>query len=467
MTIEISQIYQKRKIVYIYLDANEEIQNLKKQVGDKVLLYLGTWQMWGERPVEEAWKNKTHDWIIWPHQTSRLNRWVVLVINVKDDKSAIHTASQDTEHAKAEKNEIENFLGGLKDFNFGDENPVLDTDDGLNKKDELGSAHLAICYVKTVLEQLNKGTYAYDINSSDFDELGEDGKSLAKKVEGEYDSILTQVKKLTKLEELEKQLNQLKVENELRTEKEKYKTKRKDDKSWTLTASEKNRIDQTTNKEDLEKVVGDIMQERDAAEKVDNWIKENISSKDKLEDLPKETDIDNNAELPSSAKEKVKWKLREKVISLMPTTTTEEKIKKHLTEVLNDWRKWEYLFDNGKEDDKDYTLASMFNQSFRGTVAKEMEPEIEAAIKVNTLEGYRELDRKWGQAKKEGEVEYNVNREYLEAWKTLREYLQSDKIGKDKWMETYLKGFYGNDKFQKDEQLYQWLQAQIEVLTKE
>jgi len=156
--------------------------------------------MWSERAIENAWNNKTYEWIVWPYQTSILNRWVVLVINVKNGKSSIHTASQDTHHAKAEKSEIENFLGGLKDFNFCDENPVLDTDDGLNEKDELGSAYLAICYVKTVLEQIEKGIYDYGISASDFDELEADGKSLLKKVEEEYGNILIQVREIDQLE---------------------------------------------------------------------------------------------------------------------------------------------------------------------------------------------------------------------------------------------------------------------------
>jgi len=34
----------------------------------------------------------------------------------------------------------------------------------------------------------------------------------------------------------------------------------------------------------------------------------------------------------------------------------------------------------------------MFNQSFGKTVAKEMLPKIETAIKTNTMEGYKKLD---------------------------------------------------------------------------
>jgi hypothetical protein len=456
MTIKISQIYQKRKIVYIYLDTNEEIQNLKKQIGDnKVLLHLGTWQMWGERAIENAWKNKTHDLIIWPYQTSRLNRWVVLVISIKDGKAAIHTASQKTEHAKAEKEEIKNFLGGLEGFNFSDEdpeNPKLDTDDGLKIKDESGSAYLAICYVKTALEQISKNSYDYEFSSSGFDEVGEGGKSLLEEVEEEYKSILTQIQKLTKLEEIEKEL-------ELRSKKEKYKKARKDGQSWTLTGQESSRIDQAASIEDLEKVVGDIMQERDAAEKIDNWIKDHISSKTKLEELPKETDIDSNAEIPSSAKEKVKLKLQEKIVELMPETTTEEKIKKHLTGVLNKWKKWEYLFDNNRKDDEDYGQASMFNQNFRGAVAKKMAPEIKNAIETNTLKGYQDLDESWSnEARKDGKVKYNEDLDYYGAWKTLREYLSEEKANKDEWMKVWLQSFYGEDKFIEVENLYQTLQ---------
>ena len=264
------------------------------------------------------------------------------------------------------------------------------------------------------------------------------------------------------LEKLKKLINE--SNEDLKLAKEKYKKERKDGQPWNLTGQEKARIDQATNMQDLEKLVGDITQERDDEEKIDKWIKEKISDKTKVEDLPSEATIDNSPELPLSAKDQVKWKLREKIVELMPENTTEEKIKKHLTEVLNKWRKWEYLFDNGKKDDEDYTLASMFNQTFRGTVAKEMEPEIEAAIKINTLEGYKKLDEKWGQGKinKEGEVEYNVDREYLEAWKILREFLKEIEVSKYEKVKEYLTtNYYGEERWKEIE-----VNAQIEVNNK-
>jgi len=35
----------------------------------------------------------------------------------------------------------------------------------------------------------------------------------------------------------------------------------------------------------------------------------------------------------------------------------------------------------------------MYDKNFRGTVAKEMLPKIEAGIKTNTLEGYKNLNK--------------------------------------------------------------------------
>lgn len=43
MTIKISDAYQNRKLVYIYLDTNKEAKQLTKDAG-KVLLHLETWQ---------------------------------------------------------------------------------------------------------------------------------------------------------------------------------------------------------------------------------------------------------------------------------------------------------------------------------------------------------------------------------------------------------------------------------------
>ncbi|CAG8593404.1 996_t:CDS:2 [Cetraspora pellucida] len=107
------------------------------------------------------------------------------------------------------------------------------------------------------------------------------------------------------------------------------------------------------------------------------------------EELPSDADIDSDSELPANFKEEAKLIREEKAIELTPTpTTTMGEIKKHLTETL---------------------------QNFGKTVAKEMKPKIENAIKTDTLDGYRELDKEWGQNKAdtEGQVEYNADREYM------------------------------------------------------
>ena len=165
---------------------------------------------------------------------------------------------------------------------------------------------------------------------------------------------------------------------------------------------------------------------------VEQWINENISKKDKEEDLPSETEIDNNSQILPSFKHKVKKALWKRKVELTPDNTLIEKIKKHLMENIYKWKNWEYLnnVEGGKEDDEDsWLLTEMFNQSFGKTVAKEMLPKIETAIKTNTMEGYKKLDEEWGEGKlnKEGEIEFNFERDYFGAWFTLKDYLKEAK----------------------------------------
>jgi len=59
----------------------------------------------------------------------------------------------------------------------------------------------------------------------------------------------------------------------------------------------------------------------------------------------------------------------------------------------------------------------MFNKSFRNKVAEEMLPKIKKAINTDTIEGYKELDKEWGQGKTDdgGKVVFNDDRDYFEA----------------------------------------------------
>lgn len=189
MTISTNNAYQNRKVVYIYLDTNEEAQKLLKDAGNKVLLHLDTWQMWGKKPITDAWNNKTADWIIWPHQTSKSERWVLLVINVKENKAAVHTASQ-TKDAKAEEVEILNYLTELT----GLAKPQIDTDNGAGDRTDRESALLAILYAKETLKAIKAGNYNYDFDNSDYD-LTATGK--------EYDQLLTDIAKLKTIKEIE------------------------------------------------------------------------------------------------------------------------------------------------------------------------------------------------------------------------------------------------------------------------
>jgi len=117
--------------------------------------------------------------------------------------------------------------------------------------------------------------------------------------------------------------------------------------------------------------------------------------------LPEEAVID-KTEFSPSDKEKIKWKLQEKKIELMPATTTKEKIKKHLTEVKFKWEKWINLAkQKDATDSADYSMALMFyegseknKEGFGKTVAQEMLPKITAAIAKDTIEDYRDLDKK-------------------------------------------------------------------------
>ncbi|CFW92857.1 protein of unknown function (coil coil domain) [endosymbiont DhMRE of Dentiscutata heterogama] len=249
----------------------------------------------------------------------------------------------------------------------------------------------------------------------------------------------------------------------LKTAKEKYKKERLDGKSWSLTEAEKSQLEKATNKQDLEDTVKTLMDKKDEAEqKIKDWIEKNISGKTKKEDLPSDADIDNDSELPANFKEEAKLIREEKAIELTPTpTTTMGEIKKHLTETLFKWKRWKFLVENNKKDDKSYIVALMYSQNFGKTVAEEMKPKIENAIKTDTLDGYRELDKEWGQNKvdSEGQVEYNADREYMAAWETLRELLKKTAVSKyDQIKEYLITNYFGEQRWKEIE-----IQAQIEV----
>ncbi|CAI2183139.1 311_t:CDS:10, partial [Funneliformis geosporum] len=215
------------------------------------------------------------------------------------------------------------------------------------------------------------------------------------------------------------------VVNDLKTAKENYKTKRPDGQPWALplTKAEKDKIDEAANKDDLDDVAKKIKEEQD---------KNNISNKTKPEELiTTEQDIDKelgSKKLPPGFKDNVKLTLLAKQINLLPEPTDVlGKIKKHLMDTKYNWRKWEYLIDNEKTDDEDYTVASMYNQTFRKEVAEHVLPKIEVAINTNTIEGYKNLDKEWsGEANidKKSEVNYNLKRDYFGAWIILRSLLK-------------------------------------------
>jgi len=170
-------------------------------------------------------------------------------------------------------------------------------------------------------------------------------------------------------------------------------------------------------------------------ESVKQWIKDNISSKNENK-LPSETEIDNNNQILPDLKHRVKKALWKKKVELTPIDAPTGKIKKHLMENMYKWKNWEYLdnVEGGEEDDEDsWLLTKMFNESFGKTVAKEMLPKIETAIKTNTIEGYKKLDEEWGEKKldKEGKIEFNFERDYFGAWYTLKDYLKEAKTSKE------------------------------------
>jgi len=303
-----------------------------------------------------------------------------------------------------------------------------------------------------VLDVLRQKTFTDLYNSwSNTVDKSELEDKLKKEVEAnvtKWDDLIAEAKKT--------------VADDLKNAKEKYKKGDISGEIWSLTEPEKSRIDRAANKQDLEKAVREIMEER----KVDNWIKDKISSKTKVEELPTEAAIDSDAEIPTNAKEQVKWKLQEKKIELMLENNAKGKIKKHLTEVKFKWEKWIYLVKQKVEKDPtDYSMALMFDKDFGKTVAEEMLPKITAAIAKDTIEDYQILDKEWGQNILEDDrAKYNEDRDYYEVWKDLRKYLHEEKVNKDEWMKVNLKGFYGEDKFKEVERQYQELQAQIELL---
>ncbi|CAG8837869.1 29515_t:CDS:2, partial [Racocetra persica] len=80
--------------------------------------------------------------------------------------------------------------------------------------------------------------------------------------------------------------------------------------------------------------------------------------------------------------------------------------------------------ENNKKDDKSYIVTLMYSQNFGKTVAEEMKPKIENAIKTDTLDGYRELDKEWGQNKVDSEGQTAVSK-----YDQIKEYLITNYFG--------------------------------------
>lgn len=434
--------------------------------------------------IEEIWQAKVQkDWGEFSNETGRED-WLVLIRRFTFDNTIIEKVKTEAKEKLEGIFSIKDSDSEAKKYLKGQARDKLLEDFSSYKADEIAYA-VELCYNETYLgwltEHIDEILKSNNLTLKEVDQKVLE--SLREKTFTDLYKTWDNTVDKSELDKLSKEINAdvvkwdnlvagaaKAVADELKTAKEKAKKEDIDGRPWTLTASEKSRIDQAANKQDLEKVVRDIMKEKDDRDKFEKWIKENISDKTKTEDLPSEAEIDNNADFSPSAKQQAKWKLQEKKIELMPETTAKGKIKKHLMRVKFDWEKWNYLVEQkDKTNPADYAMALMFaegskedKQGFGKTVAQEMLPKIIAAIAKDTMEDYRNLDKEWGQSLLEdGKVKYNEDRDYYGVWENLRKYLYANK---DEWMKDHLRGVYGDNKFQEYENLYQGLQAQIEVL---
>lgn len=113
-----------------------------------------------------------------------------------------------------------------------------------------------------------------------------------------------------------------------------------------------------------------------------------------------------------------------------------EKVKQHLEKVEKRWKELK-----SSEDLEDHNVKMFQEWDKGGKKSDEILLLIDKALRAgklaNTLEGYQLLNKEWGENKvsDEGEVEYNVDRDYFGAWSTFRSLLKGweKSINNDKY----------------------------------
>ena len=224
---------------------------------------------------------------------------------------------------------------------------------------------------------------------------------------------------------------QKKVASELKSAKEKAKKESNDGTpwAWDLTQEEREKIDQAATKKELDAIVANIKSGRDAVGSKDlatanEWIKENILSKNKLEDLTvTDEDIEKalgSLKLPKNFVENAKQTLRRKRRELTPEPTTIEGKIEDLLIWFRDRVSYLKKGVGGKRE------VEVFKKYWETKMDKVI-PLVEKALKTNTLASYKLLDEEWLNLKNQelGENNKNYNSEFdYFCWNTLRNHLE-------------------------------------------
>ncbi|MCE8162930.1 MAG: hypothetical protein I3273_00790 [Candidatus Moeniiplasma glomeromycotorum] len=142
-----------------------------------------------------------------------------------------------------------------------------------------------------------------------------------------------------------------------------------------------------------------------------------------LEDLINEI-IKNTGELDDLIKEARKQKkggeIEKPPVNADSSVDDISKIRAHLIKVRDEWK--------GYLTSQDTTnIHVLMFQKFKDK-AQEILPLIEKALATDTLEGYQQLEKEWG----ENKGKYNPQRDYYFAWLTLRRDLGIESEGADK-----------------------------------
>jgi len=396
MTIKPHEAYQPRKTTYIYLDdiyfadfkgtPRGLLKEAEEASQTKIFCHFDNWRMWGKQPIREAYENKTHNWIIWPFQTSNKQKWAVGVINVNQKKAVLHSASQAAE-GKLELVELANLLSDLTDFKviktgaFTNWNPTLDIDNSTDEKQERESIYLTMWYVGEILRKIKEKSYNYEIDA---------GKAKLKEYETAYNAIQKEAKELPTIKDLED--NQ-----EKHTEKDLKPKTLPDDWEQQLRDSQKLAENSKMSKDKINRLESDLNDEKIANELLLKTIRE-IISLDRTRKREYEV-IDD----PDAAFNKI-------------------------GEILNDLKKeWSEHLENNHES---LLLRLALNNEEKKTKAKEILKKVKNI--AETMEDYKALEQFWNNDK----TEYDDTDDYDGKLYQIRELLEKAETTKEKHQKT-------------------------------